>query len=96
MFIPGELIPIIALLIIPVTAIGVPLARAVARRIDRQAVQPRIPSDVSARLERLEQGMDAIAIEVERISEGQRFVTKLLAEKHGTANRVTGSPDAPG
>lgn len=32
------------------------------------------------RLERLENGMDAIAIEIERISEGQRFVTKLLSE----------------
>ena len=32
------------------------------------------------RMERLEQGMDAIAIEIERISEGQRFVTKLLSE----------------
>jgi hypothetical protein len=31
-------------------------------------------------MERLEHGMDAIAIEVERISEGQRFVTKLLSE----------------
>jgi prefoldin subunit 5 len=34
----------------------------------------------SARLERLEQGMEAIAIEIERVSEGQRFVTKLLSE----------------
>ena len=94
--IPGELIPIVALLIIPITAIGVPLARALARRIDRQTVQPRIPPEVGARLERLEQGMDAIAIEVERISEGQRFVTKLLAEKHGTPNRLTGSAETPG
>jgi hypothetical protein len=31
-------------------------------------------------MERLEQGMEAIAIEVERISEGQRFVTRLLSE----------------
>jgi len=39
------------------------------------------------RLERLEQGMDAIAVEIERISEGQRFVTKLLSESQpfGTA-----------
>jgi hypothetical protein len=38
--------------------------------------------DVSAqRLERLEHAVDAIAIEVERISEGQRFVTKVLAER---------------
>lgn len=34
----------------------------------------------SPRMERLEQGMEAIAIEIERISEGQRFVTKLLSE----------------
>ena len=31
--------------------------------------------------ERLEQAVEAIAIEVERISEGQRFTTKLLAER---------------
>jgi hypothetical protein len=36
----------------------------------------------SRRLERLEQGMDAIAIEIERVSEGQRFVTRLLSEAH--------------
>ena len=39
-----------------------------------------MPTDSAQRLERLEQGMDSIAIEIERISEGQRFVTKLLAE----------------
>jgi len=38
------------------------------------------------RLERLEQGMDAIAIEIERISEGQRFVTKLLSESQPPLN----------
>ena len=38
-------------------------------------------SDVEGRLERIEQAVDAIAIEMERIGEGQRFVTKLLAER---------------
>jgi len=33
-------------------------------------------------LERLEQGMEAIAIEIERVAEGQRFVTRLLSEGH--------------
>ena len=33
------------------------------------------------RLERIEQAIDAVAVEVERIAEGQRFVTKLLAER---------------
>jgi hypothetical protein len=36
---------------------------------------------VSARLERMEQAIDAIAVEVERISEGQRFTTRLLSER---------------
>jgi hypothetical protein len=38
--------------------------------------------EVQARLERMEQALDSIAIEVERISEGQRFTTKLLAERN--------------
>lgn len=33
------------------------------------------------RLARLEQAVESIAIEVERISEGQRFTTRLLAER---------------
>lgn len=49
-----------------------------------------LPSADSERLQRLEHGLEAVAIEVERISEGQRFVTKLLSESHGatTPERV--------
>ncbi len=36
---------------------------------------------VSPRLDRLENAVDAIAIEIERISEGQRFVTKVMTER---------------
>lgn len=35
---------------------------------------------IEQRLERMEQALDAVAVEVERVSEGQRFTTKLLAE----------------
>ena len=38
-------------------------------------------NDISERLARLDTAMDAVAIEVERISEAQRFTTKLLAER---------------
>jgi hypothetical protein len=41
--------------------------------------QDTIASD--ARLERLEQAVESIAIEIERVSEGQRYVTKLMSEK---------------
>ena len=53
-----------------------------ARRRWRRALRsaPATTSVDSARLERLEHGMEAIAIEIERVSEGQRFVTRLLSE----------------
>ncbi len=68
---------------VAVIAIGMPFARMLARRLDRKAITPPVPSDVVARLERIENAVDSIAIEVERISEGQRFAAKLLAERVG-------------
>lgn len=80
MGIPGELIPIVLFIMIGVTIIGAPLARAMARRIERGVSGGnQMNSDVAARLERMEQAIDAIAVEVERIAEGQRFTSKLLA-----------------
>jgi len=75
------LVPIVALICVAVTAIGFPLAKAFARRIDRGPREPSVPAELQSRLERMEQALDSIAIEVERISEGQRFTTKLLAER---------------
>ena len=81
MNIPGELIPIVLFIVMGVTAIGWPIARAIARKLDREAVQPKIPVELQGRLERMEQAIDSIAVEVERISEGQRFTTKLLSDR---------------
>ncbi len=69
-------------------AIGVPLARAFARRMERESKTP-VAREITSRLERIEQAVDAIAIEVERISEGQRFTTKLLTERAGESSRLT-------
>jgi len=63
-----------------------PIAFAAARMMWKRSSRPvaaPLNDDASRRLERLEQGMDAIAIEIERVSEGQRFVTRLLSESHG-------------
>jgi hypothetical protein len=49
--------------------------------------QNQIAGESDGRLERLERGMEAIAIEIERVSEGQRFVTKLLAESPALAEQ---------
>jgi hypothetical protein len=81
MTVPGELIPIVLFICIAATAIGMPLAKAYARRLERDMRHPALPPDMTARLDRMEQAIDSIAIEVERISEGQRFTTKLLADR---------------
>ena len=47
-----------------------------------------LPGD---RMQRLEQAIDSIAVEVERIGEGQRFVTKLLAERGREPDRSSQS-----
>lgn len=44
------------------------------------AAQANLLTDSAQRLERVEHAIEAIALEVERVGEGQRFVTKLLAE----------------
>jgi hypothetical protein len=92
MLIGGEWIPIMAISIVPLTAIGWPLARAYARRMERGSAVTQIPSEVTARLERMEQAIDSIAVEVERISEGQRFTSKLLSERAGPAAGALGAP----
>lgn len=81
MRIPGELIPIVLFICVAVTVIGAPIARAIARRIERGSSSGSTNqlNEVGARLERMEQAIDAIAVEVERIAEGQRFTSKLLA-----------------
>jgi exonuclease VII large subunit len=66
-----------------VIAIGVPIVRAITRRMDRRTVAPTVDADTHDRLERIEQAVDAIAVEVERISEGQRFTTKIISELRG-------------
>lgn len=86
------LIPIIFVSSIPIIAIGLPLARAFARRLDQKPAGTAIPTDVVMRLERMEHAIDSIAVEVERISEGQRFTTKLLTERAKDPPAVSPGP----
>ena len=72
-------------IIVPVVftlAVLMPMAIAYARRIWRRssAAVAAAPQWMQERFVRLEQAVDAIAIEVESIGEGQRFMTKLFSE----------------
>ena len=75
--------------------LGVAIVYAFRRFRRRRASPPAVNLQTESlqRLERLEHGMDAIAIEIERVSEGQRFVTKLLSDQSPVlaSNRIAQS-----
>lgn len=81
--IPPEAVDISVAFFLTVAAviIGLPLARAFARRMDRRTSGAQVPTEVASQLAQLNQAVDAIALEVERISEGQRFTTRILSEQ---------------
>ena len=74
---------IICFILFVLSPIALSISRLIWKRGSRMAMQPpAMRAESGERLERIEQGMDAIAIEVERVSEGQRFVTRLLSERN--------------
>jgi hypothetical protein len=60
--------------------LAVGFARTLFKRASRPALPPAVFNEAAQRLERVEAAVETIALEIERISEGQRFVTKLLSE----------------
>jgi hypothetical protein len=80
----GLFVPLGFFAMVVAIVVGRPMVKAMAARVEAESKRPQIPSEVVNRLERIEQAVDAIAVEVERISEGQRFTTKLLSEARST------------
>jgi hypothetical protein len=73
-------------IMIAVIIIGWPLARAMGRRLERRADAPTLPDPaITGQLQRIEQAVEAMSIEIERISESQRFIAKL---QNGAAERA--------
>ena len=74
-----------------------PVAIATARNLWRRGSRPVTPpgwTDATHRFERLEQAVDAIAIEMERVSEGQRYMTRIMTERPGSAEAASGAAGA--
>jgi hypothetical protein len=71
----------IVLSILAIIIIGFPLSRAFGRRLDRKAAAPNADPDVARRLDRIEQAIETMAVEVERVSEAQRYSARLLTER---------------
>lgn len=61
--------------------LGYPVVRLITRWLEPKPVPPRELGAINARLERIETAVDSIALEVERISEAQRFSARLQSEQ---------------
>ena len=73
----GQVAVIAVLLVASLSAITVALVRALSGKPKLREVS----NGPNLQLEQLQMSVDAIAVEVERIAEAQRFSAKLLAER---------------
>lgn len=78
------LVPLGGMFMIVAIVLGIPMLRIMSKRLDARMAVPPPAGDTIARLERIEHAIDAMSVEVERIAEGQRFMTKLLSERSTT------------
>ena len=71
---------------ISISMVAMAITKMVSARRRKEMPESSV-ARLEERLERMEMAIDAMATEVERVAEGQRFTTKLLAER-----QVEGQP----
>jgi hypothetical protein len=76
---PGEAYGVAAF---GIFVLGFPIAFAYARRIWRRSANTTVtlPPEMARRMQAMEEAIESIAVEVERVGEGQRFMTAALSE----------------
>lgn len=81
---PGPPEGVVAISIVFTLFVLCPIAVAYARRLWKRGstIIAPVPRDVTDRLEQMGQAVESIAIEVERIGEGQRFLTRVMSDQN--------------
>ena len=84
--VPDNVVAIVSVIVLFVVS---PLVFSYARVLWKRASdpRPRVPDETAHLLKQMQQSIDAMAIEIERISEGQRFVTKVLNDRKEEGGR---------
>jgi hypothetical protein len=77
---------VVAVIIVGMVASLSAITVWLVRGVQKKAPSRDLPNvlQIEARFDQLQQSVDAIAVEVERIAEAQRFSAKLLAEREET------------
>ena len=89
---PIILVPIFAMAF-GIPFVVAPLAKAIARRIEHGVGGGGVDPALQERMNNMERNIDVIAVEIEKLAEGQRFVTKLLAERERPSGVLPPSRD---
>lgn len=77
--------------------IAIPMTLVWARRLwKKNAVTIQMPPELGQRLDSIERGIETTALEVERIGEGQRFVTQLMAQRGEASRGLLSAPESGG
>lgn len=85
------LIPVSFFGMITAIAVGRPLVKAYARRIDAGIVLKREQApELAARMERLETTVETLTVALERSLDEQRFLTRLLSDRAATGDPRVG------
>ncbi len=93
---PEIVVPVAFFGSVVAVVIGRPMVKAIAAKAEAEAKNPQLPMEIMQRFERMEQSLDAIAVEIERISEGQRFTTKLLSDgRESAGEQIPARSSAP-
>lgn len=83
---PADVLTIALIVLVPTVLIVMTLRyRSLWRSANRRLTESGDSHSVLPSGEPLMHAVDAIAVEVERISEGQRYLTKVLAERGASA-----------
>ena len=79
---PGDWLPLVGVLMLAgTTVVSIAGVYALGRSRRRDVPPVRDDHEQLERLERMEHLIEVMAVEVERIGEGQRFLTKIMADK---------------
>ena len=78
---------VVAVIIVAMVGSLSAITVGLVRGVQKKPVSRELPNMLGAqeRFDQLQQSVDAIAVEVERIAEAQRFSAKLLAERSETS-----------
>jgi hypothetical protein len=91
---PGDVANmVIAITVIGTVALSIGFLKIVSMWTTKKSTPATMPTYDPEAIARLQASIDAISIEVERISEGQRFTTRLLNERVPAKSAV---PEQPG